>query len=919
MLETKNLCKVYKPKRGVPIKAIDDISIKFPDTGMIFLLGKSGSGKSTMLNLLGGLDKYDSGDIIISGVSSKEFKQGHFDSYRNTYVGFIFQEYNILEEFTVGANIAIAIELQGKKATDEVINGILREVDLDGYGNRNPNELSGGQRQRVAIARALVKNPRIIMADEPTGALDSNTGKQIFDTLKKLSKDKLVIVVSHDRDFAEEYADRIIELADGKVISDLEYFADITEESDDGLTYSEDTIHVPSGYHLTEKDRKEINGYIEGIKTGNIDIVIGKIKGNNIKSKPTDTSRLVLEKESEFNLIKSKLPMKNAFKIGASGLKHKKFRLVITILLSCISLGLFGLADTFGSYNHIKTCTQSIIDSGITYAAVTKSVKVNGEEDPYYNRWGHKMTDEEITSIENETGIKMNGLYYPSNYNMSFSDQYNTDEKFTQTDFHIYSTALNGFSEITQENLDNMGYKIVAGVLPDGEKNQIAISKYVCETFIKGKYRSSGTSNTFDTVSSYEEMIDKTIILGGDKYTVTAIIDTNFDMSRYEGLVQKKENESAADKLVSYSLYNELQYIRDYSLIQAAMVGDGFIERMQNNRPSVKEMSGGYISFVYEDNGNHNELHPQFVGNLDDIKDQEIIWADGEKKQLGEKEIVISSDMIMFYLGKHDREEPNGVGLDKDTTKIIEEFLKKYISFKNFSRLTTEKNDKDYKPEDGYKVVGYIDSEKYGLLRNTAICNKSIFSKYVDDGIYQYAVGPMPQSKTDIGALVSNCYREDVPIRYEMMNSVTYQLDAINDILKAVSQVFLYIGIGFAVFSSIMMANFIGTSISYKKQEIGILRAIGSRSNDVFRIFLSESFIIAMINFVLSSIGVFVATMIINFYVRSNTGILITVLSFGVRQLAFLFFVSIGVAAIASFFPVKKIASKRPIDAIRNR
>ncbi|MCD7782907.1 MAG: ABC transporter ATP-binding protein [Firmicutes bacterium] len=221
MLETKELTKIYKPKRGVPVEALKGVSLKFPDKGMVFLIGKSGSGKSTLLNLLGGLDRYDGGEIIIKGVSSKSFKQTSFDSYRNTYVGFIFQEYNILEEFNVGANIALALELQGKRATDEEINRILAEVDLTGYGNRKPNELSGGQLQRVAIARALVKNPEIIMADEPTGALDSRTGTQVLDTLKRLSETKLVIVVSHDIDYAQCYADRIIELSDGRVICDI--------------------------------------------------------------------------------------------------------------------------------------------------------------------------------------------------------------------------------------------------------------------------------------------------------------------------------------------------------------------------------------------------------------------------------------------------------------------------------------------------------------------------------------------------------------------------------------------------------------------------------------------------------------------------------------------------------------------------
>jgi len=199
MLQTKNLVKVYKTKKGVSVKALDNVSLAFPDKGMVFLLGRSGSGKSTLLNLLGGLDDYSGGEIVINGVSSKYFRAKHFDSYRNTYVGFIFQEYHVLEELTVGANIALAIELQGRKATNEEINEILKQVDLEGFAKRKPNELSGGQKQRVAIARALVKKPKIIMADEPTGALDSNTGKQILATLKKLSKEKLVIIVSHDR------------------------------------------------------------------------------------------------------------------------------------------------------------------------------------------------------------------------------------------------------------------------------------------------------------------------------------------------------------------------------------------------------------------------------------------------------------------------------------------------------------------------------------------------------------------------------------------------------------------------------------------------------------------------------------------------------------------------------------------------
>lgn len=222
MLELKNITKIYKSKKGVKTTALNNITLRFGNKGMVFVLGKSGSGKSTLLNIVGGLDKYNSGEIIINGKSSIKFKQHDFDAYRNTYVGFIFQEFNLLEEFSVHSNIALALQLQKKEPDKEKINNILKRVDLEGLGTRKPNELSGGQKQRVAIARALIKEPDIILADEPTGNLDSATSEQIFNLLKDLSKEKLVLVVSHDAESAKKYADRIVEFKDGIIISDVD-------------------------------------------------------------------------------------------------------------------------------------------------------------------------------------------------------------------------------------------------------------------------------------------------------------------------------------------------------------------------------------------------------------------------------------------------------------------------------------------------------------------------------------------------------------------------------------------------------------------------------------------------------------------------------------------------------------------------
>lgn len=220
MLEIKNLKKTYNVKKAEPVQALKGINLVLDDTGMVFILGKSGSGKSTLLNLLGGLDKPDEGEVVLDGKSSFGYKDKEWDEYRNRYVGFVFQEYNLLPEFTVRDNIGIALELQKKKADASVIDNILKKVELEGIAKRKPTELSGGQRQRVAIARALIKEPKIILADEPTGALDEGTGNSILTLLKKLSKEKLVIVVSHDREFAETYGDRIIEIADGEIVAD---------------------------------------------------------------------------------------------------------------------------------------------------------------------------------------------------------------------------------------------------------------------------------------------------------------------------------------------------------------------------------------------------------------------------------------------------------------------------------------------------------------------------------------------------------------------------------------------------------------------------------------------------------------------------------------------------------------------------
>lgn len=221
MIKLININKYYK-SGSENYHALRDINLEFGDSGMHFIHGKSGSGKSTLLNVLGGLDKYDSGDLIIDNVSTANFSRKDFNTYRNTYIGFVFQEFNVLKGLTVYENIALSLELQhmNVKQNHHKIQEIIDKVGLTGLENRMMNQISGGQRQRVAIARALIKNPRVIIADEPTGNLDSKNSKMVMNLLKELSKDHLIIVVTHSDALALEYSDRLIEIKDGSVVKD---------------------------------------------------------------------------------------------------------------------------------------------------------------------------------------------------------------------------------------------------------------------------------------------------------------------------------------------------------------------------------------------------------------------------------------------------------------------------------------------------------------------------------------------------------------------------------------------------------------------------------------------------------------------------------------------------------------------------
>ena len=292
MLEIKKITKKYKTGDFTQ-KALDNVSVNFRECEFVSVLGPSGSGKTTLLNIIGGLDKYTSGDLVINGISTKKYKDKDWDAYRNHRIGFVFQSYNLIPHQTVLSNVELALTLSGvsKKERRRKAKQVLKKVGLEDHINKRPNQLSGGQMQRVAIARALINDPDILLADEPTGALDTATSVQIMKLLKEISEEKLVIMVTHNPDLANEYSTRIIKLQDGEITGDTDPYLN-EEEKELKTTKSKKTsmsfitaLKLSFNNIRTKKGRTILTAFASSIGIIGIALILSLSNGFNLQIK----------------------------------------------------------------------------------------------------------------------------------------------------------------------------------------------------------------------------------------------------------------------------------------------------------------------------------------------------------------------------------------------------------------------------------------------------------------------------------------------------------------------------------------------------------------------------------------------------------------------------------------------------------
>ena len=511
MLEIKNVSKTYKTSKDTPVvNALSDINITFPKSGLVFIVGKSGSGKSTLLNVIGGLESPSSGEIIINGTSSKDFSPVDFDNYRNSFIGFIFQEYNLINEFSVYDNISFALELQGKKREKETVNSLLEKLDLIGFENRRPLSLSGGEKQRVAIARALAKNPKVILADEPSGSLDSKTGENVFNILKKISEEKLVIVVSHDMEFANKYADRIIELKDGKILED-----------------------------------KTIN-------SGNSD-----------------------EPKDESVLTKSKLPLLKCIKIGLNGIKKRKVKFIISILLTGIALSFFGAISTVLFFDAVPALTEAanklkidsefiskkaILDNTYMEYDYPKQKESRSIKETLHSPAG--ISKNEIASLNANTryGHKFAGVYSKDSYPFFIEDN---GDYINPIYNKMYSCSFfSGFTDCGHDYLVKNSMPLLAGAYPTKTDN-IAISRYHADLLINYYALNNNVTYTYTDLINQPIKIDfknGNINVNDSDFYISGIYDTGEIDTYYKEKFENTSISVSTDFFESYTEYLKNSY-----------------------------------------------------------------------------------------------------------------------------------------------------------------------------------------------------------------------------------------------------------------------------------------------------------------------------------------------------------------------
>ena len=869
MLKLKNITKEYVSGDS-KVEALKGISIEFRKSEFVSILGQSGCGKTTLLNIIGGLDRYTSGDLIINGKSTKDFKDKDWDAYRNYSVGFVFQNYNLIPHQTVLANVELALTISGvsKKERKERAVKALEAVGLKEQIHKKPNQLSGGQMQRVAIARALVNNPDIILADEPTGALDTKTSVQIMEILKEISKDKLIVMVTHNPDLAEKYSSRIVKILDGVITDDSKPFTKEDEENE-----------------------------------------------KNIKAKSGRTS----------------MKFFTALRLSLNNLMTKKGRTILTSFAG--SIGIIGIALILsisnGVQNYINRVEEetlssypiSIEESTVDLSSMIQKLMGEQEETDNSNHeegkiYSTDIMDDMLSTLSSK--IESNNLTELKKYIDEGNNEISNNANAIQ---YNYDLNINLYKEDTENGIVKVNPSTTMNALGMGEMIEAQENSSMSSMF--------GYSMSMSNTDVWEEMLDNEELLHS-QYDVLAgkwpeaynevvlIVDDNNQISDYTlytlGLKDQKEleekwkaiqngEEVAESEQTSYT-YDELlnlsfklilnsdYYEKENGLWIDKSDDEEYMKEKVNNAESIK-----VVGIIKQNEQSVAAGMSGGIGYLKDLK-KYVINKSNESEIVKEQK---ENPDVNVFTGLEFPAEGEASTFSYDNLSTEQKMTLANLSAEDLAKvMETYNQNVNASYENNLETLGAINLDSPSSIN---IYPKDFDSK---DRITA-AIEEYNQKQRDDG-------KEENTISYTdivgvMMSSVSQIIDTISYVLIA------FVAISLIV-SSIMIGIITYISVLERTKEIGILRAIGASKKDISRVFNAETFIVGLIAGLLG-IGITILLNIpINSIIYTLTGVEVNV-ALPVAGGVILVLISMILTIIAGLIPAKMASKRDPVEALR--
>ena len=885
MLQLKNITKDYKVG-DEKVHALKGVSIDFRESEFVSILGQSGCGKTTLLNIIGGLDRYTEGDLIIGGKSTKEFKNADWDTYRNHSIGFVFQSYNLIPHQTVLANVELALTLSGVSKTErrQRAKDALVKVGLGDQLKKKPNQMSGGQMQRVAIARALVNEPDILLADEPTGALDSETSVQIMELLKEISKDKLIIMVTHNPELAEKYSNRIIRLLDGRVVDDTNpYDRNVVEPIEKKKAGKEKKIKKPSMSYftalslslnnlMTKKGRTFMTSFAGSIGIIGIALILSISSGAQLYIKSVEEETLAsypiaIERNAmDMSSMMTSMMKDNTSDGNDDGKVHSN-----NIMGSMVNTMLTQLKS-----NDLKSFKTYLENDGKEINDYVSDIK-----------YGYS-TPLNIFRNDKDKGI------IQVNPATLFEDMGMTNAMYdSQLMSNVVSTSYDTWTELLDnDKLLNEQYKVLAGRMPSAYNEVVVmvnkdneISDY--SLYCMGLMDSEELINAVKSaMSNNNEKVDFTSKL--QTYTYDELLGLEFRLVTNPEFYEKENGvwiDKSDDKIYMTKVVEDAEPIKVV----------GIIKPEENSIMSSSSSSAiGYTHALTEylvNKVNDSEI----VKAQKDSPDTDIFT--GKEFAKDEDKKTLTMEDIQAYIAALPQEQQAQVMAQLQQAQQMGMTEQQIVDA--FSQQMNTESDATY--DGNMTLLGVASLDEPSRI--------NIYPKDFD------SKEKIEQIISDYNDKVKADGNENLKIEYTdivglMMTSVSTIIDAISVILIA------FVAISLVV-SSIMIGIITYISVLERTKEIGILRAMGASKRDISRVFNAETLIVG---FAAGAIGIGVTLLLLipaNAIVYNLTGISgMCVLPW--QGAVILVIISMLLTLIAGLIPSHYAAKKDPVLALRS-